>query len=232
MTKLKNSMGFSAVEVLLILVVIGILGFTGWFVYHSQKVANKDYSSESSVQTSTNQKSTTPSASNAKTKAMATWSDFSNTAIGLKFRYPSDWGQAKFETMNSAPSDTSGAFYKVSFDKRTHTYITVTPKAAVKDFSTTFANLKADNTKYASTRHVFVSEPTVVGDTVPSNGNQDAEIYAARSISLSKVDASDIVLLDAKKYDATCTQASYASSCYTTDELNNYQWLLEDAAAL
>src|SRR6266705_3345452 len=122
MIKLKNSMGFSAVEALLILVVIGILGFTGWFVYHSQKVANKDYSSQSSVQTSTTKKTIALSASSAKTKAMATWSDFSNTTIGLKFRYPSDWGQVKFETMNSAPSDASGAFYKVSFDKRTYTY--------------------------------------------------------------------------------------------------------------
>ena len=223
-------MGFSAVEALLILVIVGILGFTGWFVYHSQKTANKDYNSQSSTsQTSTTKKSDTSTASSVKTKAMATWATFSDATVGLTFKYPSGWGQAKLQTMNATPSNASGTFYKVSFDKSM--YLTVNPKASLQSYSTTFAGLKSDNEKYASSRHVFVNEATVVGGIVPSTGNQDAEIYAARSLNLSKVDASDIVLVDAHSFSATCTQAAY-TSCYTTDELNNYQWLLESASAL
>jgi Tfp pilus assembly protein PilV len=231
MTRHKNSLGFSAVEVLLVLVVIGILGFTGWFVYQSRQTANKDYTTQSSAQTPTAKKSTITPANDAKTKAMATWSDFSNTTVGLKFRYPSDWGQATFETMNSTPSDANGTFYKVSFGARMFTYLTVTPKAAVKDYSTTFTNLKDSNVKYASTRRVFVNQATIVGAVVPDGGNQQATIYAARAIALKKVDASDIQLFDAKYYDTSCTQSTYVS-CYTTDELNDYQWLLESVSTL
>lgn len=223
-------MGFSAIEALLIVVIIGILGFVGWFVYHSQKAANKDYSSQSSAtQTSTTSKPNSSSTASAKTKAMATWSTFSDATIGLTFKYPSEWGQAKLQTMNATPSNVSGAFYKVSFDKSV--YLTLNPKASLQSDSTTFSSIKSDNSKFASSRHVFVNEATVVGDIVPSAGNQDAEIYAARSISLPKVDASDIVLVDARSFSGTCTQAAYAN-CYTTDELNNYQWLLESASAL
>jgi hypothetical protein len=45
MKRLKNSTGFSVIEALLLLIVVGILGFTGWFLYHSQKVVTKDYTS-------------------------------------------------------------------------------------------------------------------------------------------------------------------------------------------
>jgi len=62
-------------------------------------------------------------------------------------------------------------------------------------------------------------------------GNQDSEIYAARSVNLAKVDASDIILVDAHKYAGNCSQTAYVS-CYTTDELNSYQWLLESASSL
>lgn len=37
----KDQQGFSALGVVLIVVVLGILGFTGWFMYHSQKSTNK-----------------------------------------------------------------------------------------------------------------------------------------------------------------------------------------------
>jgi len=57
MARLKSSQGFSAVEALLVLVVVSILGFTGWFVYHrAQKVANKSNNSQSSSQATTSPK--------------------------------------------------------------------------------------------------------------------------------------------------------------------------------
>jgi cytoskeletal protein RodZ len=40
----RRQQGFSIVEGLLILVIVGILGFTGWYVYHSQKNASNSYS--------------------------------------------------------------------------------------------------------------------------------------------------------------------------------------------
>jgi hypothetical protein len=44
MGKLKqNQSGFSAVETGLILVIVGIIGFTGWFVLHSRQDADKTF---------------------------------------------------------------------------------------------------------------------------------------------------------------------------------------------
>lgn len=45
--KRTNQTGFSVVEALLMLVVIGILGFTGWYVYHAKQASDKDYSAAS-----------------------------------------------------------------------------------------------------------------------------------------------------------------------------------------
>lgn len=45
-----NQRGFGAVEVLLGLVIVGILGFTGWFVWQSQKETNKAYDDASHSQ--------------------------------------------------------------------------------------------------------------------------------------------------------------------------------------
>jgi len=45
--KKNNQTGFGIIEALLIMVVVGILGFTGWYAYHSRSVANKDYNSAS-----------------------------------------------------------------------------------------------------------------------------------------------------------------------------------------
>jgi Tfp pilus assembly protein PilV len=41
----RNQQGFSVVEGLLILVIVGILGFTGWFVWHARQTADKTLSS-------------------------------------------------------------------------------------------------------------------------------------------------------------------------------------------
>jgi Tfp pilus assembly protein PilV len=49
-----NQKGFSIVEALLILVVLGLLGFTGWFVYHAKQSSDKSYSTAAnSVSSST-----------------------------------------------------------------------------------------------------------------------------------------------------------------------------------
>lgn len=84
MTRLKSSLGFSALEALLILVIVGILGFTGWFVYHSQKVATKDYNSHPSTATTT--------AKPAKsTGQYAGWKSYTTKYERLSFKYPSNW---------------------------------------------------------------------------------------------------------------------------------------------
>src|ERR1700733_6263863 len=100
MSKLKNQSGFSVVEALLIVIVIGILGFTGWFVYHAQTNASKAYKAQQAVAGPAHIY-TAHDEQVAKAKAMKGWLQFSNDTVGLKFHYPSSWGTAQFETMNS-----------------------------------------------------------------------------------------------------------------------------------
>ena len=59
MGKIKdNQQGFSPVEAVLVLVIVGLVGFTGWYVLHSQKSVDKNLTSTSSSQATA--KSTTP----------------------------------------------------------------------------------------------------------------------------------------------------------------------------
>jgi len=56
----KNQTGFSAVEALLIIIVLGIIGFTGWYVLHAKQNANKNLT-VSSASTPISKKQTSPS---------------------------------------------------------------------------------------------------------------------------------------------------------------------------
>lgn len=79
---MKTQKGFSAVEGLLILVIVGLLSFTGWYVYNSQKSANNIYS-----------KSQKTSANSAlvKTDSTANWKSFSSTSAMFSVKYPETW---------------------------------------------------------------------------------------------------------------------------------------------
>lgn len=86
MGKLTNSeSGFSAIEALLILVVVGILGFTGWFVYHSQKAANEDYNSQPDTHVSTTKESS------KVTDQYVGWKSTTFSGDNLTIKYPLGW---------------------------------------------------------------------------------------------------------------------------------------------
>lgn len=74
--------GFSVIEALLILVAIGILGFTGWFVYHTRQTADKDLSSNNS---------TDPTYKKALADPYKDWKSASLKYEKMSFKYPSTW---------------------------------------------------------------------------------------------------------------------------------------------
>ena len=91
MGKLKlNQKGFGAVEILLLILVIAVIGFGGYWVYSRNKT-----SSNNSPTTATN---TTPSTTNSPTSNTKTidpysgWKTYCDASTGSCFRYPSDWG--------------------------------------------------------------------------------------------------------------------------------------------
>ncbi|MDB5163618.1 MAG: hypothetical protein JWS12_235 [Candidatus Saccharibacteria bacterium] len=61
--KKLNSKGFSAVEALLILIIVGVIGFVGWYVYKSQKDTNKTLNNTSQGASTPQKVTKTPTSS-------------------------------------------------------------------------------------------------------------------------------------------------------------------------
>jgi hypothetical protein len=95
----KNEKGFSAVEIVLVLVIVVLLGAVGWLVY-------KDHHKSKTVASVTTVSTTKPAASTS-TKTTTTpspyagWKAYTLPVEKLSFKYPSDW-----TVSNTAPTST------------------------------------------------------------------------------------------------------------------------------
>lgn len=79
---MNTQKGFAVLESLLILVIIAIIGGTGYYVWHAKKYAYNTYDT------------TTSSAINAPDTSQGApsgWKEYTNTEAGLRFNYPADW---------------------------------------------------------------------------------------------------------------------------------------------
>lgn len=86
--------GFGAVETLLVLVAVGFISITGWYLWHTKHSADKPIAAGSS---SSEKTKTQPPTVNNK-KLPVGWQEYSNTTYGVRFGYPSEWGQLKGAT--------------------------------------------------------------------------------------------------------------------------------------
>ncbi|HUB93432.1 MAG TPA: hypothetical protein VMB52_02925 [Verrucomicrobiae bacterium] len=86
MTKYDTNMGFSVVELLLILVVVGILGFTGWYVYHAEQTSDKDYSAATNSTVPTfKRRLSNPTIATGPSQGLDT---YTNPTLGFSFEFP------------------------------------------------------------------------------------------------------------------------------------------------
>mgnify|MGYP001190356583 CR=1 FL=1 len=114
MKKRINQKGFGAIEVLLLLILLVLLTFTGWYVWNHNK-SGDDTKNTSAKSTATNNNSDTDSSTRL----------YSNNDIGLKFRYPKTWGEA-----NTGPSPEShhllkGSEYEITFSNNEYIQVGV-----------------------------------------------------------------------------------------------------------
>jgi cytoskeletal protein RodZ len=86
----KNEKGFGVIEALLILVIVGLIGFVGWYVGQSKQKTN-----ESSTTTYSEQKT-------EEASEESTYKEYKDDVRTFKFEYPKDW---KSEVKN-APADS------------------------------------------------------------------------------------------------------------------------------
>jgi type II secretory pathway pseudopilin PulG len=96
----KQQDGFSLPHILLVLVLVGIIGFAGWRVYESQKATNKslDNAANASNVVKPGEKQAAE-----EYKVPEGYTVYENKNLGFKFAYPEKWGQlqdksGKFES--------------------------------------------------------------------------------------------------------------------------------------
>jgi hypothetical protein len=81
----KNEAGFSAVEAVMVLIVVALIGLVGWFVYKNHNKTNTP-SSTTSASTTKQNTSVTKVAD-----PYAGWNTYTATLEHVSFKYPSNW---------------------------------------------------------------------------------------------------------------------------------------------
>ena len=99
---MKKQAGFSVVEVSLMLVVVGLLIFGGWFVFSKQRGTDKN----------TEQPRTTEQTTDGQTAT------FESKQYGFKFSYPKDWGDVTIT--KSLVEGKTGTAYDIIFSQPKH----------------------------------------------------------------------------------------------------------------
>ncbi|HEY5267825.1 MAG TPA: hypothetical protein VII94_01670, partial [Candidatus Saccharimonadales bacterium] len=90
MKKINNEYGFSAVELILVIAVIALLGVVGWLVYKNDHkttitTVNKNTTSATTSANKSNSGATTTS------NTYSGWKTYTLPVEKLSFRYPSGW---------------------------------------------------------------------------------------------------------------------------------------------
>lgn len=101
-----NQKGFSVIEGLIVIVVVGLFGAVGWLVYDRQN--NKTDSKSTTLQVSQQEvekKEETP-VQPAKINAPEGWVQFQDSNSGVSFYFPADWEKSKIHVYKTPVSET------------------------------------------------------------------------------------------------------------------------------
>lgn len=104
---MKNNKGFALLEGLLILVIIGILVGTGWYVYQAHNKTTDSLTNADAANSSTVNYSKNAPESTSGTGAYAGWSTYTFAPENLKLKFPSDMNIEKPTTITG--DDPTGA---------------------------------------------------------------------------------------------------------------------------
>lgn len=91
---MKNTKGFTLIEGLLILVIAGLLGGTGWYVWSAKKKADKSLNTAAQTEIQVDSKKAA-SQSPVFNKLPDGWFEYKSDENGLRLGYPKEWGELK-----------------------------------------------------------------------------------------------------------------------------------------
>jgi len=114
-----NSKAFSTIESLLVVVIIAIVGGTGYYVYNANKTTNATLSSAAKDASSSpkfSSKKPAVKSPSKQTDSVAGWKTYSSPTAtpDYSFKYPSNWTLSTDRTQLSSPD---GFTMKISFTK-------------------------------------------------------------------------------------------------------------------
>jgi hypothetical protein len=144
---IKNETGFSAVETILILVIVGVAGFVGWYVWHIKQATDKDLAN-----TATTAPVVHKSAGTAQTGFLTIpqW--------GVKAPYRGDAGLT-YKYTKDAGSSSEVAFYSAELAKVAPACVSDgTPIGVIKRYAPTDEFLGEDGTDLKETAATAFSQ--------------------------------------------------------------------------
>ena len=104
-----NQKGFSVVEILIVIVVVGLLGAVGWLVYDRQK----DKPSDNTAATSTTKTSATPQTSET-VDPYKDWQSYCDTRAKSCLKYPQGWNLEHGASINTQLNSPDAKLEKFS----------------------------------------------------------------------------------------------------------------------
>lgn len=97
----KNERGFGALAILLVVILIGVIGFAGWYIYQNEQGDTTENTAANEAADRTEEGRTIPDG----------WTDYNNNELGFAFAYPEDWGEITIDETTGE----SGESYIASF---------------------------------------------------------------------------------------------------------------------
>lgn len=184
MNKLNNQSGFSAVEAILILVIVAIVGGTGFYVYHAQQNTNKNYTSDNST-TPKFKKKVAPAKTSAPVFATlpAGWTEYKSDGDGLRFGYPKEFG-----TLAGTPLTTTD-YRDDSLNLQGRLTVVISPK---EGFSTSAAKYGATIKPSPDGKTWIVSEE----NSAASDGYKVGDTYKTKNLTVNGGTAIDTTVFD------------------------------------
>lgn len=120
MYRKQDSRGFTLVEGLLLILVITVISFAGWYVWNN----GQDDKTDDNARTT----ATTKKQQSTNTQKDDGLTPYENKEIGVAFRYPAEWGTVHVEPNTSA---ATGKGYYVKFSNKNN----VGASFSTKDFT-------------------------------------------------------------------------------------------------
>lgn len=113
----KNEKGYSAVQAVLLLVIVALIGFVGWYVWQAQHVVNKNLENASLNQSAIRKPKQTATQVKSTPETYEGWKSYTLTHEKLTFKFPANWmlvDESTDQKVNCTPVSECGPMDQVA----------------------------------------------------------------------------------------------------------------------